>query len=215
MLFNVLMLTIFLLVSVLLYKPIILLSRIIVKHLETQVLDNTECFTKEASSNQYQSSVNNFFVILAVFIISTTSIYFNGFYLLLGFLLLTCGIIDFERRYLPEELTTLLLWSALILSGLGFVELPLKESVFGAVSGFIFIFVLDCFLKVTKRGAFGSGDASFLAAIGAWSGPLMVPLVFSLALLGHSKDGARKPFGHRLAMTGWACVLLRLIARKI
>jgi prepilin signal peptidase PulO-like enzyme (type II secretory pathway) len=209
------MLTIFLLVSVLLYKPIILLSRVIIKHLETQVLDNTECFAKEVYSNQYQSSVNNFFVILAIFIIIITSICFNGFYLLLGFLLLICGIIDFERRYLPEELTTLLLWSALILSALGFVELLLKESVFGAVSGFGFIFVLDCFLKATKRGAFGSGDASFLAAIGAWSGPLMVPLIFSLALLGHSKDGARRPFGHRLAMAGWACIMLRLILKKL
>lgn len=52
MLFNVFMLIIFLLVSVLLYKPIILLSRIIVKHLENQVLDNTDCFTNIALGSE-------------------------------------------------------------------------------------------------------------------------------------------------------------------
>ena len=96
-------------------------------------------------------------------------------------LALTC--IDFDTQLLPDDITLPLLWLGLLFNLNGaFVELP--NAVSGAVVGYLTLWsVYWLFKLVTGKEGMGYGDFKLLAAIGAWLGWKMLPLVILLSSL--------------------------------
>ena len=92
---------------------------------------------------------------------------------------LTC--IDFDTQLLPDSITLPLLWLGLLLNLNGaFTSLP--NAVIGAVVGYLVLWsVYWLFKLVTGKEGMGYGDFKLLAAIGAWMGWTMLPLVILLS----------------------------------
>jgi leader peptidase (prepilin peptidase)/N-methyltransferase len=100
--------------------------------------------------------------------------------------LLALTFIDFDTQYLPDDLTLPLLWAGLIanLNGL-FTTLP--EAVTGAVAGYLTLWSIYWLFKIIRgKEGMGYGDFKLLAALGAWLGWKMLPLI----VLGSSVVGA-------------------------
>ncbi|MFO1396258.1 MAG: A24 family peptidase [Burkholderiales bacterium] len=100
--------------------------------------------------------------------------------------LLALTFIDFDTQYLPDDLTLPLLWAGLLanLNGL-FTTLP--EAVTGAVVGYLTLWSIYWLFKIIRgKEGMGHGDFKLLAALGAWLGWKMLPLI----VLGSSVVGA-------------------------
>jgi leader peptidase (prepilin peptidase)/N-methyltransferase len=133
--------------------------------------------------------------------------------------------IDIDRQLLPDVLTVPLLWIGLIASAwLGAGESPppaaLGDSVIGAAAGYGFLWlVFHLFKLVTGKEGMGYGDFKLFAAVGAWLGWQMLPLVLLLAAgvgatVGIALMAARRlgrsvpiPFGPYLAGAAWIALL--------
>ncbi len=133
--------------------------------------------------------------------------------------------IDIDRQLLPDILTIPLLWIALVASvalGAGDAAPPvaLRDAVIGAVAGYLFLWlVFQLFRLITGKEGMGYGDFKLFAAIGAWLGWQMLPLVLLLAAVVGSAVGvalivARRhgrsvpiPFGPYLAGAAWIALL--------
>ena len=148
---------------------------------------------------------------------------------LLGFVLTAYLIaltgIDIDRQLLPDILTVPLLWIALIASlwhvaGDSVPPAALRDAVIGAAAGYTFLWhVFQLFKAVTGKEGMGYGDFKLFAAIGAWLGWQMLPLVLLLAafvgaVVGVTMLAARRlgrgipiPFGPYLAGAAWIALL--------
>jgi leader peptidase (prepilin peptidase) / N-methyltransferase len=133
--------------------------------------------------------------------------------------------IDIDRQLLPDVLTIPLLWIALIASlavapGDPSPPVALRDAVIGAVAGYLFLWlVFQLFRLVTGKEGMGYGDFKLFAAIGAWLGWQMLPLVLLLAAfvgaaVGLAMMAARRlgrgvpiPFGPYLAGAAWIALL--------
>jgi leader peptidase (prepilin peptidase)/N-methyltransferase len=133
--------------------------------------------------------------------------------------------IDIDRQLLPDILTIPLLWIALIASlcrvaGDAIPPAALRDAVIGAVAGYVFLWsVFQLFRLITGKEGMGYGDFKLFAAIGAWLGWQMLPLVLMLAAVVGSVVGialivARRhgrgvpiPFGPYLAGAAWIALL--------
>ena len=118
--------------------------------------------------------------------------------------LLALSVIDWQTTLLPDDLTQSLLWGGLIASALGWLPLPLQQSVWGAVIGYTSLWaVAYAFERITGKQGMGAGDFKLLAALGAWLGPLaLLPLVM-LASLSGAVAGLALKFTHRLRDDGY------------
>ncbi len=127
-------------------------------------------------------------------------------------LVLTC--IDLDTQLLPDQLTQPLLWLGL-LANLGGMFTDLSSAVIGAAAGYLSLWsVYWLFKLVTGKEGMGFGDFKLLAAIGAWLGWQLLPVVILLssvvgALIGIGlilfarRDRAQPiPFGPYLAGGG-------------
>ncbi|MDD5180164.1 MAG: A24 family peptidase [Gallionellaceae bacterium] len=96
-------------------------------------------------------------------------------------LALTC--IDIDTQLLPDDITLPLLWLGLLFNLSGtFVDLP--GAVTGAMAGYLALWVVYWLFKfATGKEGMGYGDFKLLAAIGAWLGWQMLPLVILLSSL--------------------------------
>lgn len=97
--------------------------------------------------------------------------------------LIALTFIDFDTQLLPDTITLPLLWLGLLfnLSGL-FSSLP--DAVIGAVAGYLVLWSVYWLFKfATGKEGMGYGDFKLLAAIGAWLGWQMLPLVILLSSL--------------------------------
>ena len=97
--------------------------------------------------------------------------------------LLTLSLIDIDHQVLPDLLVLPLLWTGLLFNSLSlFVDLHL--AVFGAVAGYLVLW-LSCQAHhiLTSRAGMGHGDFKLFAAIGAWLGIQMLPVVLALACI--------------------------------
>jgi leader peptidase (prepilin peptidase)/N-methyltransferase len=85
--------------------------------------------------------------------------------------------IDVDTQLLPDSITLPLLWAGLLLNLRGtFVEL--QSAVIGAVAGYLCLWAVYWLFKLaTGKEGMGFGDFKLLAAIGAWLGWKMLPLV--------------------------------------
>ena len=135
-----------------------------------------------------------------------------------GTSLLALAVIDWQTSLLPDALTQTLLWAGLIASAAQWVVLPIEQSVFGSVAGYISLWsVAYVFERITDKEGMGAGDFKLLAALGAWLGPLaLIPLVllasstgvvFGLVMRhkGQLHEGGYLPFGPFLAAA--ACLI--------
>ena len=97
--------------------------------------------------------------------------------------LLALTFIDFDTQLLPDDITLPLLWLGLLINLPGtFVEL--HSAVIGAAAGYLVLWIVYWLFKFTTgKEGMGYGDFKLLAAIGAWLGWQMLPLVILLSSL--------------------------------
>ncbi|MFV8783618.1 prepilin peptidase [Microbulbifer sp. SA54] len=89
--------------------------------------------------------------------------------------------IDFDKQLLPDNITLPLLWAGLLINIWG-VFAPLQDAVIGAIAGYLALWsVYHVFKFVTGKEGMGAGDFKILAAIGAWFGWQVLPLVILLS----------------------------------
>lgn len=142
--------------------------------------------------------------------------------LCLTWTLVALCMIDFDHQLLPDDLTLPLLWAGLALSLLQGKVLPItpQDAIIGAMAGYLSLWlVFHLFKLVTGKEGMGYGDFKLLAALGAWLGWQMLPLIIMLsacvgAVLGIGLIVLRGrdrnipiPFGPYLAAAGWIALL--------
>ena len=138
----------------------------------------------------------------------------GGAALLFTWLLIAMSFIDADTQLLPDDLTYPLLWLGLLVN-LNGTFASLHDAVIGAVAGYLVLWlVFWAFKLVTGREGMGYGDFKLLAALGAWLGWMLLPVVILFssivgALVGIFliifKSRARDnpiPFGPYLAAAG-------------
>ncbi len=151
--------------------------------------------------------------------------WYAGAALLLTWFLVALTVIDFDTQLLPDNMTLPLMWIGLLLSIVGTVPefgVPpdMKSSIIGAVAGYLSLWsVYQLFKLVTGKEGMGYGDFKLFAALGAWMGWQMLPLIillsaFTGAVVGIVLIVARGrdrnipiPFGPYLAAAGWIALM--------
>ena len=131
--------------------------------------------------------------------------------LVLTAFLIALTFIDADTQYLPDQLTLPLVWLGLLANYAGGL-VSLQQAVLGAVCGYMSLWLLN-FVHKLLRGfdGMGAGDFKLLAALGAWLGAAVLPvIVFVAALVGVVaavvlKAAKSQPiaFGPCLAIAGW------------
>ena len=127
--------------------------------------------------------------------------------------------IDIDHQLLPDDLTLTLLWFGLFFSLFGVFTDPVS-SIIGALAGYLSLwFVYHLFRLLTGKEGMGYGDFKLLAAIGAWLGWQMLPLIILLsslvgAVIGLLMIGLKRhrstqpmPFGPFIALAGWIALM--------
>lgn len=134
--------------------------------------------------------------------------------LLLVYALIALTFIDFDTQYLPDGITLPLLWCGLAFNLFG-IFTDIGSAVIGAMAGYLSLWSVYWGFKLcTGKEGMGYGDFKLLAALGAWFGWQMLPLIVLLsslvgAIVGvalivlarHGKD-VPIPFGPYLASAG-------------
>ncbi len=144
------------------------------------------------------------------------------------------AFIDQETGLLPDDLTLPLIWAGVLLNlNHAFVSLP--ESVIGAVAGYLSLWLVYWGFKlITGKEGMGYGDFKMNAAVGAFLGWKVLPLVIllssvvglafgalqMLAARGRWDGGFRFHFGPYLAVAGivalyWGEPILRWYSRQL
>lgn len=97
--------------------------------------------------------------------------------LFLVWALIALTMIDFDTQLLPDDITLPLLWAGLICNVFGvFTSLP--NAVLGAAFGYLALWSVYWLFKfATGKEGMGYGDFKLLAALGAWMGWQMLPLI--------------------------------------
>ncbi|MGH8807501.1 MAG: prepilin peptidase [Noviherbaspirillum sp.] len=139
--------------------------------------------------------------------------------LVFAWLLIAMTFIDADTQLLPDDLTLPLLWAGLLVN-LNATFVPLPEAVIGAAAGYLSLWsVYWLFKLVTGKEGMGYGDFKLLAALGAWLGWKMLPVIILLsslvgaivgiALIVFARHGRHNPipFGPYLAAAGVIALL--------
>jgi leader peptidase (prepilin peptidase)/N-methyltransferase len=128
--------------------------------------------------------------------------------------LIALTAIDYDTQLLPDSITLPLLWIGLALNLAGaYVEL--SSAVIGAMAGYLTLWSVYWLFKLTTgKEGMGYGDFKLLAALGAWMGWQMLPVIILLSsivgaivgisLIAFSRHGRNTPipFGPYLAAAG-------------
>lgn len=132
-------------------------------------------------------------------------------------LVLTC--IDLRHQLLPDAVTLPLLWLGLLVNTQG-VFTDLHSAVVGGAAGYLVLWlVFWAFKLLTGKEGMGYGDFKLLAALGAWLGWQMLPLILllstavgaavglaAIALRGRDRH-IPMAFGPYLAIAGWIALM--------
>lgn len=123
--------------------------------------------------------------------------------------------IDWDTTLLPDDITLPLLWAGLCASALAWTAVPLKDAVWGAVGGYLSLWLVYwAFKLVTGKEGMGYGDFKLFAALGAWFGwQALVPIILmssvigavvgiAIKVVGQLREGGYVPFGPFLALAG-------------
>ena len=133
--------------------------------------------------------------------------------------LIALTFIDADTTLLPDDITLPLMWLGLLVN-LGGAFTDIGSATLGAVGGYLVLWsVYWAFKLITGKEGMGYGDFKLLAAIGAWLGWQLIPLVILLSaavgtvvgiagivLKGRDK-GAKLPFGPYLAAAGFIALV--------
>ena len=135
--------------------------------------------------------------------------------------LLTAALIDWDTTLLPDDLTLPLLWAGLLCSAVGWIDVPLKDALFGAAAGYLSLWsIYWAFKLLTGKEGMGYGDFKLLAALGAWFGwQALIPIALFSSLVGAVigiglkifsglREGGYMPFGPFLAGAGFLVMWL-------
>ena len=138
--------------------------------------------------------------------------------LLTAFLIALAGI-DMDHQLLPDNMTLPLVWAGILINFWS-VHTDLASSVMGAIAGYLALWsIYHLFRLLTGKEGMGYGDFKLLAALGAWMGWQVLPLivllssvvgaVFGLSLMGVGKLKRDKPmpFGPFIAAAGWIALI--------
>lgn len=152
-------------------------------------------------------------------------VWYTAAALLLTWILIALSGIDIDHQLLPDNMTLPLVWLGLLLSlatTVPNIGLPVdtRSSIVGAVAGYLSLWsVYHVFKLVTGKEGMGYGDFKLLAALGAWLGWQMLPLIilssaFAGAIIGITLIAVRGrdrnipiPFGPYLAAGGWIALM--------
>jgi leader peptidase (prepilin peptidase)/N-methyltransferase len=139
--------------------------------------------------------------------------------ILLSWALIALAVIDFNTTLLPDDITLPLLWLGLLLNAFN-VFTDLHSAVIGAAVGYLVLWsVYWLFKLISGKEGMGYGDFKLLAALGAWLGWEMLPLIVLLSSLVGAVIGVALivlrgrdrnipiPFGPYLAIAGWIALL--------
>ena len=139
--------------------------------------------------------------------------------LLLTWSLIALAFIDFDTTLLPDSITLPLVWAGLSFNLAG-TFVPLSTAVLGAMAGYLLLWgVYWLFKLATGKEGMGYGDFKLLAALGAFLGWQMLPLivllssvvgaVIGVALIILARRGREvpMPFGPYLACAGFIALL--------
>jgi len=140
-----------------------------------------------------------------------------------GSILLICGLIvltfiDFDTQLLPDSITLPLLWAGLLFNLFG-IYTDIQSAIIGAMVGYLSLWSVYWGFKLcTGKEGMGFGDFKLLAALGAWLGWQILPLIILLSslvgavvgiglilLAKHGRD-VPIPFGPYLASAGLLAV---------
>jgi general secretion pathway protein O len=102
-----------------------------------------------------------------------------------GSVLVTLALVDYRTRLLPDILTLPMIWLGLLIQLLPETRtVGLEWALIGAVAGYLPLWLLAHMYRLFRgRDGLGMGDLKLLAAMGAWSGPLLLPSVLFFAAL--------------------------------
>ena len=122
--------------------------------------------------------------------------------------------IDWDTTLLPDNLTLPLLWAGLASAALGWT-IPLSDSVWGAIAGYLSLWSVYWLFKLTTgKEGMGFGDFKLLAGLGAWLGwKMILPVLLGASIIGAIvgivmkmsaalREGRYVPFGPFLAGAG-------------
>ena len=134
--------------------------------------------------------------------------------LVFAWAMIALAFIDLDTFYLPDDITLPLIWLGLLVN-LGGTFVDLQSAVIGAAVGYLALWsVYWAFKLATGKEGMGYGDFKLLAAIGAWLGWKMLPVVILLSsfvgaavgicLMVFAQHGRNVPipFGPYLALSG-------------
>jgi leader peptidase (prepilin peptidase)/N-methyltransferase len=146
--------------------------------------------------------------------------------LLVTWALIALTGIDIDHQLLPDNITLPLMWTgllaAVVISPVAEAAVPVspKDAIIGAAAGYLSLWlVFHAFKLITGKEGMGYGDFKLCAALGAWLGWKLLPLVIVLsaaagavvgilmiALQGRDRR-APMPFGPYLAAAGWLAMM--------
>jgi leader peptidase (prepilin peptidase)/N-methyltransferase len=145
--------------------------------------------------------------------------------LLVTWALIALTGIDLDHQLLPDNITLPLMWAGLLAAiaiGPLAAALPVspRDAIIGAAAGYVSLWlVFHAFKLATGKEGMGYGDFKLFAALGAWLGWKVLPLVIVLsaatgavlgilmiALQGRDRR-APMPFGPYLAAAGWLAMM--------
>ena len=139
------------------------------------------------------------------------------FGVLLTWILITLTFIDFDTQLLPDRFTLTLAAIGLAINSYSLFTTP-TAAIWGYVIGFLCLWIVYYLFKVvTGKEGMGYGDFKLLAALGAWMGPLLLPLIILLSsvvgaiigiiLLKIREENMPFAFGPYIAIAGWVAFL--------
>ena len=146
--------------------------------------------------------------------------------ILLTWALIAISMIDIDHQIIPDSLALPLMWIGLFLAlfhplaGAEILFVDPRDAIAGALGGYLSLWsIYHLFRLITGKEGMGYGDFKLLAALGAWLGYQMLPLVIMLsavvgALVGISLMVFKRhdrnvpiPFGPYLAAAGWIAMM--------
>ena len=144
----------------------------------------------------------------------------------LTFTLVAISLIDIDHQIIPDSIVIPLVWAGLLMSlfhplaGADTLFVAPQEAIVGALAGYLSLWsVYQLFKLVTGKEGMGYGDFKLLAALGAWLGWQMLPIVILLSAVVGATVGIAMivfrgrdrqlpiPFGPYLAAAGWVTML--------
>jgi leader peptidase (prepilin peptidase)/N-methyltransferase len=131
--------------------------------------------------------------------------------------LVALTLIDFDTQLLPDDITLPLLWAGLLVN-LDGAFVPLPSAVIGAAAGYLSLWSVYWLFKLaTGKEGMGYGDFKLMAALGAWLGWVMLPVILllssvvgtlaGLAYMAVRRESAPFAFGPYIAVAGFIALL--------